>query len=175
LKVNCLDERGEIISDKIETIPLSVHSGVLKRSILEEDDILYSIAGTIGRTTKLENDFLPANCNQAIAIIRANKDIVPSTYLMMAMTQSSFRDLLHANVVHAVQANLSLGMIGNAEIIVPEQKTLADIFKPIDDIWKLISNNRRQSRYLSSLRDTLLPKLISGELRIDDAKGKRGN
>src|SRR5688500_14478880 len=41
-----------------------------KRSILESGDILFSIAGTIGATCLVRKEDLPANTNQALAIIR---------------------------------------------------------------------------------------------------------
>jgi len=36
--------------------------------------------------------------------------------------------------------------------------------------WDRIHGNQTQSRTLATLRDTLLPKLLSGELRIKDAE-----
>ena len=46
------------------------HDNYLKRSRLEEKDILFSIAGTLGRTAIVNKSILPANTNQALAIIR---------------------------------------------------------------------------------------------------------
>ena len=46
------------------------HLGFLKRSILEDGDVLISIAGTLGRTGLVRSDNLPLNTNQAIAFIR---------------------------------------------------------------------------------------------------------
>lgn len=48
-----------------------------KRSILQENDILFSIAGTIGESCIVSKDDLPANTNQALAIIRLEQDINP--------------------------------------------------------------------------------------------------
>jgi type I restriction enzyme S subunit len=42
----------------------------LKRSILKENDLLFSIAGTIGRVGRIRATDLPANTNQALAITR---------------------------------------------------------------------------------------------------------
>ena len=42
----------------------------LRRSRLSESDILFSIAGTLGRTAIIKKAHLPANTNQALAIIR---------------------------------------------------------------------------------------------------------
>ncbi len=170
VRVNSIEEDGSIIFDKLTKIPLSVHTGVLKRSILQANDVLYTIAGTIGRIATAEDWVLPANTNQAVAIIRP-KPTIPSSFLVLTMRHDVFREELHNNIVHAVQANLSLGMLSKARAVVPPGDVLLKMFKPIADIMSQISANHSQSRTLAVLRDSLLPKLISGELRI--SRGKR--
>jgi len=165
VRVNSIDEDGSVLADKLTTIPESVHAGVLKRSILMANDVLYTIAGTIGRIALAEDWLLPANTNQAVAIIRPELEI-PSGFLMLSMRHEVFRAELHNNIVHAVQANLSLGMISKARVVVPLQSILQQLFRPIDVLLSQISANRIQSRTLATLRDTLLPKLLSGELSV---------
>jgi type I restriction enzyme S subunit len=169
VRVNSIEEDGSIIFDKLTKIPLSVHAGVLKRSILRANDVLYTIAGTIGRITTAEDWVLPANTNQAVAIIRP-KPTIPSSFLVLTMRHEIFREELHNNIVHAVQANLSLGMLSKARAVVPPEDVLLKMFKPIDDIMSQISANRAQSRTLATIRDALLPKLLSGELSVKDNK-----
>jgi len=167
VRVNSIDEDGSILPEKLTTIPKSVHAGVLKRSILKADDVLYTIAGTIGRIASAEDWILPANTNQAIAIIRPEPGI-PSGFLILTMRHEVFREELHHNIVHAVQANLSLGMLSKARVVVPPETILRKLFAPIDEILRKISANRTQSRTLATLRDTLLPKLLSGELSVSE-------
>jgi type I restriction enzyme S subunit len=168
VRVNSIDEDGSILADKLTTIPEAVHSGVLKRSILKSNDVLYTIAGTIGRVALAENWILPANINQAVAIIRAKPEIPPD-FLALTMRHEVFRAELHNNIVQAVQANLSLGMLSKATAVVPDRSTLQELFKPIGAILSQINANRAQSRTLATLRDTLLPKLLSGEVRVGEA------
>src|SRR6266850_3466506 len=52
-----------------------------KRSILEAGDILFSIAGTIGTTCLVRKDDLPANTNQALAIIRGTSGVFDPLFL----------------------------------------------------------------------------------------------
>jgi type I restriction enzyme S subunit len=165
VRVNSIDEDGSVLADKLTTIPESVHAGVLKRSILMANDVLYTIAGTIGRIALAEDWLLPANTNQAVAIIRPEPEI-PSDFLMLTMRHEVFREELHNNIVHAVQANLSLGMLSKARVVVPPQSILQQLFRPIGALLSQISANRAQSRTLATLRDTLLPKLLSGELSV---------
>ncbi len=169
VRANCIEENGTILADKLLRVPLSVHTGVLKRSILKSGDILYTIAGTIGRIALAEDWILPANTNQAIAIIRPASSVPPG-FLILTMHEEGFRQNLHNNIVHAVQANLSLGMLGKAQGVVPPLYILPELFSPIEAILSRIMYSRAQSRTLSSLRDTLLPKLISGEIRVGEAE-----
>ena len=52
-----------------------------KRSQLEEGDVLFSIAGTIGETCLITNDVLPANTNQAFAIISGFNKVLDANFL----------------------------------------------------------------------------------------------
>ena len=65
---NINDFSGDIVS--MSKISLEEHQGYLKRSQLQEGDILFSIAGTLGRVTSVNKAILPANTNQALSIIR---------------------------------------------------------------------------------------------------------
>lgn len=169
VRVNAMDDDGDILFDKLITIPESVHFGILKRSILQLDDVLYTIAGTIGRTSIVGESLLPANTNQAVAIIRPKKTI-SSEFLALTMQQPAFREELHSNIVQAVQANLSLGMLSKARTVIPRTDILIKLFAPIEAIVKRICFNRTESRTLAALRDALLPKLISGELLVKDTQ-----
>jgi len=167
VRVNAIQEDGTIISDKLTKIPLSVHARALKRSILRANDVLYTIAGTIGRIATAEDWLLPANTNQAVAIIRP-KLTIPAGFLSLTMRHEVFREELHNNIVQAVQANLSLGMLSKARAVVPPEDVLFKIFKPINNIVSQISANRAQSRTLTTLRNMLLQRLLSKELRVAD-------
>jgi type I restriction enzyme S subunit len=93
----------------------------LKRSILKENDILFSIAGTkMGITAKVTSDVLPANTNQALAIIRLKKEVSINVDFLI--------ELLHADMIieqiesmksTVAQTNLSLDNVRNFNVIVP--------------------------------------------------------
>ena len=164
LRVNAITELGEILYEKLEYIPESIHFGKSRRSILQENDILYTNAGTIGRVAFVQLDLLPANTNQAIAIVRPDVSRVTPAFLFMVMRQPEFQEVLHYDIVQAVQANLALGKISDAKAVFPPAMVMPKLFAPIQFILNRIWNNRRESRTLAILRDTLLPKLLSGEI-----------
>lgn len=175
LRVNAITEDGDVLMDKTEMIPESIHLGRSRRSILEENDILYTNAGTIGRVALVQKEFLPANTNQAIAIIRPNPAQVPPTFLYMLMRQPEFQTMLHHDIVQAVQANLALGKISAAQAVFPPMAKLTHLIAPIVALLKKLFENRTQSRTLATLRDSLLPKLLSGELSVAGAESLMEN
>ena len=75
LRIENLNENGSINLSNISHISIEEHEGNLKRSILEEGDLLISIAGTLGKVGFITKADLPMNTNQAIAFVRLHKDI----------------------------------------------------------------------------------------------------
>ena len=139
---------------------------LLKRSIIKAGDIVFTIAGTLGRFALVDDDVLPANTNQAVAIIRANQKKVSPEYLYSFFVGNWHNDYYTKRIQQAVQANLSLGTIKSLPIPVlppPMMKKYMDVITPLITMTK--ANDKEISK-LALLRDTLLPKLISGELDV---------
>jgi type I restriction enzyme, S subunit len=62
----------------------------LKRSHLKENDILFSMAGAfLGKSGLVTVDMLPANTNQALAIIRLKKEIAVPRFVQYFLRQRS--------------------------------------------------------------------------------------
>ena len=167
IKVNCIDNNGNYLKDKFNFIDEETNV-LLSRSQLKNGDILYSIAGTIGRISIVSEDILPANINQALAIIRIDKDKINPNYIRYCIQDKNITFELHSKIVHAVQPNLSLGEISNTLIPFPDKDTLNKFSLSINPIEEKIAKNKQQIKTLENTRDTLLPKLMSGEVRIKD-------
>ncbi len=168
LKVRDISDAGEITRFRLDKIPESIHNGVLKRSLLEVNDLLFTIAGTIGRVAVIEEDLSNSNCNQAIAFIRLKN---PQQYLELCrlnLIGSRVQNEVTSKVVQGVQANFSLTGLGEIKILIPDSNLLKSFNKAVSSIVVkqrlLLSENRK----LSEIRDTLLPKLLSGELLAND-------
>lgn len=85
LKIECFDENGCFIENKVAHISDECHEK-LKRSQLKAGDILFSIAGAIGRVAIVTEEMLPANTNQALAIIRITDERVYLPYIKLILT-----------------------------------------------------------------------------------------
>ncbi|MGV8079636.1 MAG: restriction endonuclease subunit S [Syntrophales bacterium] len=81
---------------------------------------------------------------------------------------------LAAHLVHvadgSVQKNLNTGLVGSQKILVPPAIVIQAFDQQVQELLSKMRLNSLESRTLAALRDTLLPKLISGELRIKDAE-----
>lgn len=139
---------------------------LLSRSVVCEGDLLYSIAGTIGRFAVVPKSILPANTNQAVAIIRANEEMVDPFYLQCVLSLQSIKETLIGNVVEAVQANLSLTSLRDTKIIIPDANGLNLFRAKIRILFDKIVLNKTEIQTLSKMRDMLLPKLMKGEIRV---------
>jgi type I restriction enzyme S subunit len=166
LKVRDISNDGEITRVGLDKIPESIHSGTLKRSMLEANDLLFSIAGTIGRVALVEEDLSISNCNQAIAFVRLKESEKYLELCRLNLVGSRVQDEVISKVVQGVQANFSLTGLGEIKVLIPSEDLLASFNKTVGDMGNkqrlLLSENRK----LAELRDALLPKLLSGELEL---------
>lgn len=135
VKVETLSEDGQFLEDKFAFISDEAHSA-LSRSQLKEDDVLFTIAGTIGRTGIVDARYLPANTNQAVALVRPNKKLVAPHFLKYVLSNRAFTRNAHSKTVQSVQANFSLGELKQSRFKLPspeEQREVLAVLGPIDN------------------------------------------
>ncbi len=118
----------------INKIKQHEHDNCLKRSRLEEKDILFSIAGTLGRTAIVNKSILPANTNQALAIIRGYD--FDTNFLITSLAGNVVKEYIRRNPTVGAQPNLSLEQVGNLLVNTPnaeEQQKIGSFFKQLDN------------------------------------------
>ena len=157
VKIESIDEgSGEItITQKITN---EEHNGYLRRSQLKENDILFSIAGTLGRVTSVKSSVLPANTNQALAIIRLKSGYLQ--YIKTYLKGKSVSDFIKKNPTIGAQPNLSLEQVENLEIALPieiEQKLIGQYFANLDH---LITLHQRKLEKLKNIKKSMLEKMF---------------
>lgn len=168
LKVRDLDDEGKIDTQNLDLIPKSIHENALKRSILQTGDLLFSIAGTIGRVSIVPKELDNSNSNQALAFIRP-KDDIKTYFLLQFLKSQEVQDEISSRVVQAVQANVSLTELGSLKFATASDDLFRKWHSIVQSWIDKINLLQMENSHLSKLRDTLLPKLMSGELRIADA------
>lgn len=159
---NINDFSGDIVS--MSKISLEEHQGYLKRSQLQEGDILFSIAGTLGRVTSVNKAILPANTNQALSIIRLKEGNLE--YVKTCLKGNVVADFIRRNPTIGAQPNLSLEQVSNLEIEIPseaEQEKIGLYFSNLDN---LITLHQRKKEVITNQRKTLQQYLLNGIIRV---------
>ena len=68
------------------------------------------------------------------------------------------------------QTELSRARLGEMKCLVPPGGLQASFGRVVEPLLARLSASERSSKTLAALRDALLPRLISGELRVEDAE-----
>lgn len=116
----------------------------LKRSQLQINDILFSMAGVfLGKTGIVTVSDIPANTNQAVAIIRVIPELADTNYIYYYLNQKNIIAYINSSTGQSAQPNINLKQIGQLEIVLPSiatQKKIASVFNALDD--KIALNNK---------------------------------
>jgi type I restriction enzyme S subunit len=95
---------------------------------------------------------------------------VPPSYMHELVTTQTFVDYLTTYATGAAYPAVRADTFETAKILYPDNSILMAFSHLIDPLRARITQNQRQNRTLAALRDTLLPKLMSGELKVPDAE-----
>lgn len=114
----------------------------LKRSQIEENDILFSMAGMfLGKTGIATAEVVPANTNQAVAIIRVDDTKANYEYVYYYLNQKSVIHTINTTSAQSAQPNINLKQIGKIKINLPDRKKQDQIVSLLSAIDLKISNN----------------------------------
>jgi len=163
--------RAEDITDNFDYKKAKYHiseetHNIQNRSKTKANDVLITIAGTIGRVAIISDGYPEMNMNQAVCIIRPNVQKV-NPYFLKEILQSRFvKDQILGAKVTATLTNLSMGEIKNIKISLPpitEQQKIVEKLSAIQDYKKLLL---KQKDLLKELFDSVLHKSMNGEMDV---------
>lgn len=157
---------GEIDLSTIEMFISEEAHQSQKRSQLEINDVLFSIAGTIGDTAIVKKEHLPMNTNQAIALIRPIEKL-NSEFLRRLLSSSISNETTNKQRGGAIK-NVSLGDIKELELPLPPLETQQKIVAYLDEISQKIEKikqiQKEKMQSLKELKASILDKAFKGEL-----------
>ena len=129
-----------INKNKLSFVDKETHNGFLKRSILEENDILFTIAGaTIGKMAIVKKELLPANTNQALAIIRL-KDDINVHYIKFILKSSFMKKYIKKCIKGSAQPNLNLQQLNDFLVPFPNDEKQKEIMNILERLEKLCND-----------------------------------
>ena len=131
------------------------------KKMLPNNTICVSCIGTAGLVTITSEN---SQTNQQINSIIPKDKISPYyIYLLMKTLSNKINKLGQSG---STIVNLNKEQFSKIKINIPDDISMNHFHKIISPLFNSILNNQKENLYLSNLRDTLLPKLLSGELDV---------
>lgn len=139
-----------------------------KRTQLAKGDILISSVGTIGEILMLNTEPTYYEFQRSVAMIKPDTELVSPAYVYESLL---YKKAELINAAHgAVQQCLFISDISEFPIDIPSKVKL-DIFNSaVIPMFEIITANNEENQRLAALRDTLLPKLMNGEIDVSAVK-----
>ena len=119
-------------------------------------------APTVGRLGILAVD---STFNQAACGFVADGSVACNEFIYLLLLEN--RSNLNGLSNGAAQQNLSVGLVRKFPIVIPERIVMMSFKDVSGKLFQKILNNSSEIQTLSTLRDTLLPKLMSGDLKFE--------
>jgi type I restriction enzyme, S subunit len=127
-----------------------------------KNTVLIALYGaTVGKLGILTRD---TTFNQATCGMVVDEKYICHEYLYLTLLLN--RDFIKSLATGSAQQNLSVSIIKNMKIIIPEPDVMRMFTNTVRPLYEKIKANQYESICLKNLRDTLLPKLMSGEIRV---------
>ena len=131
--------------------------GFTDKPKISEESVTVSARGTIGFVCLRHIPYVPI---VRLVTLTPKTEIISAKYLYLWLKQ------LHITGTGTTQQQLTVPYFQKTEILVPSQEIVTLFTTTVDPIFEKIWANQNENEKLSSLRDTLLPKLMSGELDV---------
>lgn len=171
LKIENVKE-GRVILDSITDFISEDAHEYQKKSQLSVGDILFSIAGTIGETCAVREEYLPANTNQAFAIIRGAQEHFNLKFLQFQL--ESFVAKIKIKARGGAMNNVSLEDLKNFESILPPKDVQHAIVSKIEELLSELDKGKRQletaQQQLQLYRQAVLKWAFEGKLTNENVK-----
>jgi type I restriction enzyme S subunit len=137
--------------------------GVHNEALAKGPGIVVGRKGNPGIVTWVNTDFFPIDTT--FYVVPTSSDF-PLTFLAHALDTLNLASLGADSAVPGLNRNIAYG----TQLCIPAEQILSAFAKQASGIRNRMEASEKETRTLAALRDALLPKLISGQLRVPDAE-----
>ncbi|WP_432723013.1 restriction endonuclease subunit S [Staphylococcus equorum] len=124
-------------------------------------DFVFGVRATVGLVTELDRDYA---IGRGAGIARINSTHKEWLYEILVKAFQYFEN----SISGSVYINVSSNDLKKSKVIYPSKKILDAYHKNLVNNFELVKSMKMQIKHLTQLRDTLLPKLMAGEIEIPD-------
>jgi type I restriction enzyme S subunit len=146
----------------------NVVSNLNRKFKINSGDILIAMTGAeVGKIGVVPETKQNLWLNQRVGKV-VPKDVKNTSFIHTLYNFLNLTDLVKNEAMGSAQPNISSTGIESIKILIPAQVVIEEFSRIFNDKYFLFVSSLAEIQTLSELRDTLLPKLISGELQIKD-------
>ena len=142
----------------------------LDRFRLSRGDLLVGMTGYVGATGLVPSVEPAAYLNQRVGRMATKSGVTDLGYLYCAARSPAFKEFAEAQSHGSAQANVSGASLMAFPAVIAPLPLMERFNGAIADVLEVVLTNHEQAQTLSTLRDTLLPRLISGQLRLPETE-----
>ena len=152
------------ITPRTEKFKKQLSKATSKEKILRKDDLVFGMSRQILNWGIMQDEI--GGVSSAYHVYKIDKERVVPTYLRYFIKgyQTYFRDLIGTAAREG--QSLDKGALMNKKLFIPSEDILQAFIQHITTLENAIRLFKRQCYRLSSLRDSLLPRLMSGEIEV---------
>ena len=137
--------------------------------MLKPGDILLSKDGTIGKIGYVDSLEKPTSVASGIFVIRNEKpDCISTTFIYYLLKSKLFDAFIAARTEGSVIPHLYQKDFMEFEFPLPNSIRMAEFESVAEPMFSLIVKNLNENKRLAAMRDSILPKLMSGELDVSE-------
>ena len=157
---------GELVLSEEYFTKQVFSSSIAKYKIVNKGDFAYNPArvniGSLGR-----NEFDFDGCVSPVYVVFSVLDGYENYFDLFRKTDF-FKDSVASLAIGGVRQSLSYDDLSSIEVIIPSENAVEEFNNLYNQMKKTIKANKLENSRLSTLRDTLLPRLMSGELEVPE-------
>ena len=152
------------ITPRTEKFKKQLSKVTSKEKVLRKDDLVFGMSRQILNWGIMQDEI--GSVSSAYHVYKIDKGKTDPTYLRYFIKgyESYFRDLIGTAAREG--QSLDKGALMNKKLLVPSKDILRSFIQHVTTIENTLSLFKSQCRLLSTLRDTLLPRLLSGEIDV---------
>lgn len=159
------------LDDKCDKVTDEAIEKINKRSKLQAGDLLFSGIGTIGRVALITKTPTNWNTSESVYNMRPSENI-SSEFLYILLLSDVFQQYVKLHAQGGVQQGIRMASLKEYKMAIPSDIILREFDKKVIPLVSLVKKNDDEMDRLATLRDTLLPKLMSGELKVNEVINK---
>jgi type I restriction enzyme S subunit len=165
INIRCIRD-NDLYLETANMISFEEAEGKYKHFMIDSGDIVMSTSGTLGRYSIVREEHLPLCLNTSVIRFKPLHGQEHYSYMYAYLTSNEFLNHLTTKASGSVQKNFGPMHLRQIKLLYPNVSIIKLLNAIISPIIKSSLHTKKENDKLKKLRDALLPKLMSGEIRV---------